>query len=145
MSVMIPAERQAASTNRLDQFILESITDFAVIAIDMDGHVLRWNEGASRILGWTADEMVGQHVSRFFTPEDSAIHQPEKEMQQARLFGRGMDERWHVRKSGERFWASGEMMPLKDSTGQIIGFVKVLRDETAQKLAIIDIVDQMSS
>ncbi|WP_194725285.1 PAS domain S-box protein [Noviherbaspirillum malthae] len=142
MSVTIPAEFQVSSATSLDNLILESITDFAVIAMDSAGHVLRWNEGACRILGWTAEEMVGQHVSRFFTPEDAAVHQPQKEMQQARLFGRGMDERWHVRKSGERFWASGEMMPLKGNTGQLIGFVKVLRDQTEQKLAIIDIVDQ---
>lgn len=142
MSATIPAEFQVSSATSLDNLILESITDFAVIAMDSTGHVLRWNEGARRILGWTAEEMVGQHVSRFFTPEDAAVHQPLKEMQQARLFGRGMDERWHVRKSGERFWASGEMMPLKSNTGQLIGFVKVLRDQTEQKLAIIDIVDQ---
>lgn len=142
MSVTIPAELQVIPAASLDHCIIESITDFAVIAMDTAGHVIRWNEGACRVLGWTAQEMVGQHVSRFFTPEDSVAQQPQKEMQQARLLGRGMDERWHVRKSGERFWASGEMMPLKGGTGQIIGFVKVLRDQTEQKLAIIDIVDQ---
>lgn len=142
MSVTIPAGFQAVPAISLDQFILESITDFAVIAMDTAGRILRWNEGAYRIFGWTAEEIVGQHVSLFFTPEDSVGRQPQKEMQHARLFGRGMDERWHIRKSGERFWASGEMMPLKDDAGQIIGFVKVLRDQTEQKLAIVDIVDQ---
>lgn len=126
----------------LDPHILDSITDFAVIATDSTGHVIRWNEGAYRILGWTATEMLGQPVTRFFTPEDVTVGQPDKEMRQARLFGHGVDERWHIRKSGERFWASGEMMPLKDGSGLTIGFVKVLRDQTKQTLAISDILDQ---
>lgn len=142
MSVSTSEDIQIGHHSALDHYILDSITDFAVIAMDTAGHVIRWNEGARRILGWSAAEMLGQPVSLFFTPEDTAIDRPEKEMQQARLLGRGVDERWHLRKSGERFWASGEMMPLKGGKGDIIGFVKVLRDQTEQKLAITDILDQ---
>lgn len=126
----------------LDQHIINSVADFAIIATDLEGRVIRWNTGAHRILGWPADEMLGQSAACFFTPEDVAIDRPATEMEQAMLNGRSQDERWHLRKGGERFWASGEMMLLRDESGQHIGFVKVLSDRTTQKLAVTDIVQQ---
>lgn len=126
----------------IDSCIIDSITDFAVIASDLQGRVTRWNEGARRILGWTAQEMLGQPASLFFTPEDNAIRRPAKELEMAALLGRSPDERWHIRKSGERFWASGEMMPLKDRAGRRIGYVKVMRDQTSERVAITDIIEQ---
>ena len=113
--------------------IVESSIDFAMVATDLSGTVTTWNTGAEHILGWTAEEMVGHTVDRFFTPEDRANRISEQEMHNALTKGRGIDERWHLRKGGERFWASGEMMPLKDEAGSVFGFIKILRDRTPQR------------
>ncbi|TXN27646.1 PAS domain S-box protein [Methylobacterium sp. WL30] len=113
--------------------IVESSTDYAMIATNLDGKITTWNAGAEHILGWSADEMVGQTVDRFFTPEDRADRIPAQEMHSALTVGRGIDERWHVRKNQERFWASGEMAPLKDEASAVIGFLKILRDRTPQR------------
>jgi PAS domain S-box-containing protein len=115
--------------------IFNSITDFAIIVSDLAGRVTGWNEGARRVLGWTEEEMLGQPVDRFFTPEDVATGQPVKEMRTAHDKGCAVYERWHRRKSGERFWASGELTPLKDDSGEVVGYVKVMRDRTEQRRA----------
>ena len=116
------------------QSILNSAIDYAIIVTDRTGVITDWNAGAAAILGWDAEEMIGRDLSVFFTPEDRASAIPSHEMRQALANGRGADERWHLRKSGERFWASGEMMPLKDADDVIVGFVKVLRDKTQARL-----------
>ncbi|HVF94885.1 MAG TPA: PAS domain S-box protein [Sphingomonas sp.] len=115
--------------------VVDSAIDFAIVATDPDGRVTRWNEGARRILGWTEEEMLGEPLHRFFTVEDVANGRVETEMHSALATGHGNDERWHQRKSGERFWASGELMVLRDDHDRAIGYVKVLRDRTQQRLA----------
>ena len=115
--------------------VVDSAIDFAIVATDLDGRVTRWNEGARRILGWTEEEMLGEPLHRFFTAEDVRNGRVEAEMQSALATERGNDERWHQRKDGERFWASGELMVLRDDADCAIGFVKVLRDRTQQRLA----------
>ncbi|EGH48442.1 PAS protein, partial [Pseudomonas syringae pv. pisi str. 1704B] len=95
-----------------------------------------WNPGAEQVLGWTQDEMVGQSAERFFTPEDVANDRIEHEMQLALSVGRASDERWHLRKDGQLFWASGEMMPLYDEKHTHLGFVKILRDRTPEHLPV---------
>ncbi|MBV6864673.1 hybrid sensor histidine kinase/response regulator [Xanthomonas euvesicatoria] len=126
------AVREAEVRNRQ---ILDSVMDYAIIATDMHGRVTSWNEGARRILGWSEVEMLGQTLQRTFTPEDVEQRQMLIEAAAALESGSGMDERWHVRKSGERFWANGSLMVLREETGEAIGFVKVLRDRTAERLA----------
>lgn len=133
-SRVLSEERLRATEGRNRQ-IIDSATDYAIIATDGAGHVTRWNEGARRILGWTEDEMLGEPVHRFFTEEDVANGRVEAEMRSALATGRGNDERWHRRKTGERFWANGEMTVLRDDDDCAIGFVKVLRDRTDQRLA----------
>ena len=110
------ALRESAERHRL---ILNSATDYAIIANDMVGRVTSWSEGARRVLGWTEDEVLGEPTDRFFTPEDVAAGEPQKERQAALHQGRAIDERWHQRKSGKRFWASGELTPLKDDAGKV--------------------------
>lgn len=117
----------------LHERILGSATDYAIIAMDRNGHVTRWNAGAERILGWREDEILGDPAHVVFTPEDRAAGRPETEMALALRDGSAPDERWHLRKGGERFWASGEMMPLKDERGTTQGFLKILRDRTQQQ------------
>ena len=119
----------------LQRQILDSATDFAIIATDLTGRVTRWNRGADAILGWSEQEMLGETANRFFTPEDNAAGRLQYEMRTALAEGSAADERWHLRKGGERFWASGELSPLRDAAGRHIGFVKVLRDRTEEHLA----------
>ncbi|PPU22325.1 hybrid sensor histidine kinase/response regulator [Xanthomonas arboricola] len=126
------AVREAEVRNRQ---ILDSVMDYAIIATDLHGLVTSWNEGAQRILGWSEAEMLGQTLERTFTPEDVERRQILIEAAAALESGSGMDERWHVRKSGQRFWANGSLMVLREETGAAIGFVKVLRDRTAERLA----------
>ena len=115
--------------------ILDSATDYGIISMDLDGLVTSWNEGAHRILGWTEAEIIGLPASVFFTLEDRRKGAPQGEMETSLRHGRGNDERWHQRKDGSQFWASGEMMPLKDQDGAVQGFIKILRDRTEHRQA----------
>jgi PAS domain S-box-containing protein len=130
------ALRESEARNRQ---ILDSAIDYGIVATDLDGRVTRWNEGANQILGWTEADMLGRTLDDFFTPEDRSDGRPEVERRQAIEHGSARDERWHLRRSGERFWANGEMTPLRDEAGQAIGFVKVLRDQTAEHRAREDL------
>ncbi len=115
--------------------ILDGATDFAIIALDREGRVTHWNAGARRILGWDETEMVGQTIHRCFTPDDVRAGRVERESRQARDTGSAGDEGWRVRKDGSRFWASGQMTTVRDAGGILTGFVKVLRDRTAQRMS----------
>ncbi|GJD75330.1 PAS domain-containing protein [Methylobacterium goesingense] len=127
--------RMRREGDRRNKAILESAVDYAIVSLDLDGMVTSWSPGAEQILGWDEAEMCGKPAHVFFTEEDVACGVPEREMGAALLHGRGADERWHVRKDGSRFWANGEMMPLRDEDGRHEGFIKVLRDRTAQRNA----------
>jgi PAS domain S-box-containing protein len=113
--------------------ILDSATDYAIISLDMEGRVTSWNEGARRILGWSEDEMLAKPGDIFFTEQDREAGLPAAEMHAARVNGAGMDERWHQRRDGSLFWASGEMQPLRNAEGEQVGFLKVFRDRTEQR------------
>lgn len=123
------------AAERRHRAILESAVDFAIIATDRDGRVSDWNTGAERILGWSAEDMQGQTADRIFTPEDRAENRPGIEMRRALDTGRANDERWHMKRDGSRFWASGELMPLRGEDGAHLGFLKILRDRTEQRQA----------
>ena len=114
--------------------ILESAVDYAIFTLDTRARVTSWNNGARRILGYNRKEIIGKSGRRLFTPADRKNKAPEKERAAALRFNRANDERWHVKKNGERFWASGIMMPLRDTDGQLLGFLKILRDRTSEKL-----------
>ncbi|MDO9713012.1 PAS domain S-box protein [Paracraurococcus lichenis] len=120
-------------SSELHRLILESATDYAIFTTDLTGRVTSWNEGAHRILGWKETEILGMPGTLIFTPEDRAAGAQDAEMDTALEQGRAADERWHVRKDGSRFWASGMMMPLVD--GEVRGFLKILRDRTEQRRA----------
>ena len=119
--------------------ILNSATEFAIISTDTEGVVTGWNEGAHQVLGWTEGEMRGQRVHRIFTPEDVGNGRPETEMHRALAHGMSADERWHMRRNGERFWASGTLTQLKADDGKVVGFVKILRDRTEQRRANVQL------
>lgn len=130
------AFRAAAARHRQ---IVDSATDFAIISTDLHGVATTWNEGAHRIIGWSEAEMTGQTLHRIFTPEDVVAGQPEREMREALRQGFAQDERWHVCKSGQRFWASGQLTPLKSDGGEVFGFVKIMRDRTEHRRAEIQL------
>jgi PAS domain S-box-containing protein len=109
---------------------VEDIRDYAIFMTNPGGLVTNWNHGAQHILGYTEEEIVGKDFSRFFTAEDRAKNVPQKELTTAAAEGRAEDERWHVRRDGSRFWASGVVTAVRDDTGTLIGFSKVMRDMT---------------
>ena len=109
---------------------IEDIRDYAIFMMDVDGIVTNWNVGAQHILGYTEAEIIGKDGSKFFTPEDRAKNVPAKELATAATTGRAEDERWHIRRDGSRFWASGVVTAVRDVTGELIGFSKVMRDMT---------------
>jgi PAS domain S-box-containing protein len=113
------------------RLVVESATDFAIIAMDGKGDVTTWNVGAERLLGFAEGEIVGHNGDVVFTPEDRAAGAPQRERDEAGAKGRAEDERWHIRKDGSRFWGSGIMMPLADGSG----FLKIMRDLTARRAA----------
>ncbi len=129
------ARQQILAGESRSRMILNSAVDFAIIALDLDGRVTQWNEGACRVLGWTEAEMLGQPASVLFTLADRQQGIPQAEMHAAITQGRGTDERWHLKKDGSCFWANGEMMPLQDEGGAVQGFIKVLRDRTDERQA----------
>jgi PAS domain S-box-containing protein len=119
--------------------IVDSATDYAIISTGRDGNVTSWSEGAHRIFGWSRVEMIGRPSQVVFTPEDIAAGVPAKEIAQALAEGRSEDERWHIRRDGSRFWASGMMIRLASDEGEDFGFAKILRDRTAQREMEVDL------
>ena len=128
----IAAERRVGY-RRIDDIYrkaIEDIRDYAIFVMDPDGLVTNWNLGAQHILGYSEEEVLGKNAAKFFTPEDRAKDVPEKELGTAAMAGRAEDERWHIRRDGSRFWASGVVTPVRDHTGKLVGFSKVMRDMT---------------
>jgi len=107
-----PKPQAPAWQAELFSLLIETSRDYAVFVIDLDGRVLTWNTGAERVLGYSESEIVGQSSFLFFTPEDRAEVVPEQ-LQTALRDGRAGDDRWHLRKRGVRFWASGVMSLLR--------------------------------
>ena len=112
------------------RLLVQGVTDYAIYMLDAEGYVSSWNVGAERIKGYRADEIVGQHFSRFYTGEDLAQGLPAMALRAAVSEGRFEREAWRVRKDGSRFWAHVIIDPIRDDTGAIIGFAKVTRDIT---------------
>jgi PAS domain S-box-containing protein len=115
------------------RLLVESVVDYAIFMLDTQGYVATWNPGAERIKGYTPQEIVGQHFSKFYPEEDIAAHKPERELDVARELGRVEDEGWRIRKDGSRFWASVVITALRDGQGQLHGFGKVTRDLTSRR------------
>jgi PAS domain S-box-containing protein len=131
----VEAEQALHASEEQSRQIIDSAIDYAIIALDLDGRILRWNDGARRTFGWTEAEVGGLYWEMLFTPEDRAAGKPKEAMDAALEFGEAHHDRWHLRKSGEKFWANGEIRPLRNAAGNAIGLVKVLRDRTVEHLA----------
>ncbi len=115
------------------RLLLGAVNDYAIITLDTDGNVTTWNSGAERIKGYTAEEIVGQHFSRFYPDEDVKAGKPGRELVEAARVGKLEDEGWRIRKDGSRFWANVLITALRDEDGQLRGFGKVTRDITERK------------
>lgn len=113
------------------QVAVQSIADYAIFVLDPTGHVASWNEGARRIEGYDAAEILGQHFSIFYPPEERDAGKPDRTLAVAAAEGRLEDLGWRIRKDGSRFWASAVTTALRDEAGELIGFAKITRDLTA--------------
>lgn len=117
------------------RLLVESVLDYAIFMLDPNGVVASWNAGAKRIKGYSAEEIIGSHFSRFYPPEDVASRKPEWELDVATREGRVEDEGWRVRKDGTRFWANVIITALRNEHGKLVGFAKVTRDLTERRRA----------
>jgi PAS domain S-box-containing protein len=131
----VGADEALKASERQSRQIFNGAIDYAIIALDLDGQILRWNEGARRIFGWTEEEVVGRSWEIMFAREDVVSGRPRQAMDSAWELGTAHHDRWHVRRSGERFWASGSISRILDEAGKPAGVVKVLSDKTQEHLA----------
>jgi PAS domain S-box-containing protein len=119
--------------------LVQSITDYAIYMLDPEGRVTSWNAGARRLKGYEADEIIGEHFSRFYTPEERAREVPRIALETAKREGRFEAEGWRVRKNGSQFWANVVIDPIRDPSGTLIGFAKVTRDLTERRAAEVEL------
>ena len=124
--------RQSEERFRL---MVSEVKDYAILMLDLNGHIVSWNTGAEQIKGYRTEEIIGQHFSRFYTEEDIERGTPQRILAIAAKEGRTEDEGWRVRKGGSRFWADVVITAVHDEAGQLRGFAKLTRDMTEQKNA----------
>ncbi len=135
---VLEARRHQQGLRRSEErfrLLVEGVKDYAIFMLDPEGYIVSWNEGAERIKGYTAEEIVGEHFSRFYTQEDVERGHLEEELRIAAAEGRYEEEGLRVRKDGSLFWASVLITALRDEAGNLRGFAKVTRDVTERKRA----------
>jgi PAS domain S-box-containing protein len=130
-----PLPRELRQSEVHFRLLVQAVQDYAIFVLDPNGIVSSWNEGAVRTKGYKADEIIGQHFSVFYTPEDRANGRPELLLEQAIQMGHVEDQGWRVRKDGSRFWADVVITPIYDSSGNLIQFTKITRDLTERREA----------
>ena len=119
--------------NDVFRLLVDSVKDYAIFVLSPDGNVLTWNQGAQALKGYSREEIIGQHFSKFYLPEAVQSGWPTRELTMAEKEGRFADEGWRVRKDGSAFWASVMITALRDSRGRLSGFAKITRDMTEQR------------
>ena len=127
------AQQALLEAERRFRILVQGVTDYAIYMLDPEGRVTNWNAGAERIKGYMPEEIIGEHFSRFYTPEDFEVGVPKRALETAREAGRYEAEGWRVRKDGTRFWASVVIDAIKDEDGKLIGFAKITRDMTEKR------------
>jgi len=138
MSDVVPKKKsqiEALSGARRFELLVDAVKDYAIYLLDADGYVSSWNTGAQRFKGYTADEIIGQHFSKFYTDEDRATGLPQRALDTAVTEGKFEAEGWRVRKDGTHFWTSVVIDPIKDPDDNVIGFAKITRDITERRRA----------
>jgi PAS domain S-box-containing protein len=135
------AQQLATSTSKLEdterrfRMLVESVADYAIYMLDPEGHVVNWNLGAERIKGYSREEILGHHFSRFYTPEDQAAGVPKTALETAARDGKFEAEGWRRRKDDSKFWASIVISAIRNKDGSLAGFAKVTRDLTERRAA----------
>lgn len=131
------AQEQHRTRHEAEQLrlLVQGTTEYAIFMLDPSGRIATWNSGAERIKGYRAEEIIGEHLSRFYPPDAIARNWPQYELEMAQAEGRFEDEGWRLRKDGSRFWASVVITALRDTEGRLQGFSKVTRDLTRRKQA----------
>ena len=135
------AETALRASEQRFRLLVQGVKDYAIFMLDPNGFVATWNEGASRIKGYTAEEIIGKHMSIFYPPEDVASGKIERELEIATREGSFEEEGERVRKDGRRFWANVLITALRDDDGTLIGFAKVTRDLTERRAAQLKELD----
>ncbi|GGC16429.1 hybrid sensor histidine kinase/response regulator [Pseudoduganella buxea] len=133
-----PPDSEGSLATGLEQrfdLLVASITDYAIYMLDPEGYVSSWNAGAQRFKGYQADEIIGQHFSRFYVDTDRAAGLPQRALATARAEGRFEGEGWRVRKDGTRFWANVVIDPIRTPDGALVGYAKITRDITDRRNA----------
>jgi PAS domain S-box-containing protein len=129
------AEERFKRSQEQFRLLVQSVTDYAIYMLEVDGTISSWNLGAERIKGYSADEIIGEHFSRFYTPEDRAAGEPAKALAAASTVGRFEKEGWRVRKDGTRFRANVIIDSIRAEDGSLIGYAKITRDITEKVAA----------
>lgn len=124
------AEKALRQSEEQFRILVDGVTDYAIYMLDPTGKVISWNAGAERIKGYTPDEIIGDHFSRFYPPEEVEVGAPASALSIAREAGRFEKEGWRLRKNGARFWAHVVIDPITGDDGEIVGFAKITRDIT---------------
>ena len=127
------------------RLMVESVTDYAIVMLDPEGCVVSWNSGAERIQGYRAEDIVGQHFSRFYLAEDVVNGKAQSDMEKVRANGRFEDEGWRVRKDGSSFWANVIYTAIRDQFGNLRGFAKLTRDQTENRQVESALIDAKSA
>src|SRR4051812_45723943 len=128
-------QQSVRETEERFSLLVESVADYAIFMLDVDGRVVSWNAGAQRLKLYKADEIIGQHFSKFYPQSDIAAGKPERELKEALAEGRVEDEGWRLRKDGTRFWALVVITAVYDRQRRLAGFAKVTRDLTERREA----------
>jgi PAS domain S-box-containing protein len=127
------AESQAQEARERYRMIVESAIDYAIFTCGLDGRITSWNTGAEAIMGYTPEQIIGEPCARIFLADDIAADVPEDEMRAAHDGISVRAERWHRRRDGSRFWSSGRMVPLRNRSGEVAGYLKILYDRSVEK------------
>jgi PAS domain S-box-containing protein len=135
MTERVAAQQALLDSERRFRILVDGVIDYAIYMLDPSGIITNWNPGANRLKGYTAEEIVGQHFSRFYTKEDRAAGLPAVVLETAAREGRYETEGWRVRKDGSRFWASAVVDAIRNKDGVLQGFAKITRDITERRMA----------
>jgi PAS domain S-box-containing protein len=128
------AEWKLRESEEQFRMLVDGVKDYAIFMLDPKGYVANWNQGAHRIKGYAAAEIIGQHFSRFYLTEDRERGEPQDALRTAEIEGRFEADGWRLRKDGSKFWANVVITALRDNTGHLLGFSKVTRDMTERKM-----------
>jgi PAS domain S-box-containing protein len=127
------ASREWREAEQQFRLLVESIEDYSIFMLDLDGRITSWNAGAERSTGYGAEEILGRHFSVFYPPEDVARGAPEAQLRAATAAFRAEDEGWRVCKDGSRFWANAILTAMRDAEGKVIGFTEITRDQSVSR------------